>query len=196
LPNCLIYGNNGGQDGREGHYRGKTEGLKAVVCDSQNYRRSGDTKKRAAELTLLSERQIRHIVKRIKEEGDKGIVHKSRGRESNRSKPQKFKDRITELYKEEYQGFDPTLTAEKLSETDKIQVSKETVRKWLIEELWEKGRIERLFKTLQDRLVKELRLRGISTIDEANRFLDSYYLREFNHKFRLKALNKENLWRQ
>ncbi len=34
-----------------------------------------------------------------------------------------------------------------------------------------KGRVERLFGTLQDRLVKELRLQGISTIPEANRFL-------------------------
>lgn len=58
-----------------------------------------------------------------------------------------------------------------------------------------KGRIERLFKTLQDRLVKELRLRGISTIEEANKFLDSYYLREFNRKFSRKALNKGNLHR-
>ena len=34
-----------------------------------------------------------------------------------------------------------------------------------------KGRIERLFNTLQDRLVKEMRLEGVSTIEEANRFL-------------------------
>jgi len=37
-----------------------------------------------------------------------------------------------------------------------------------------KGRVERLFGTLQDRLVKELRLRNISTIDEANAFLEEY----------------------
>lgn len=58
-----------------------------------------------------------------------------------------------------------------------------------------KGRIERLFKTLQDRLVKEMTLREISTIDEANKFLDSSYLRDFNRKFSIKALNKENLHR-
>ncbi|GEM_PF-6704188 len=58
-----------------------------------------------------------------------------------------------------------------------------------------KGRIERLFGTLQDRLVKELRLRGISAIDEANKFLDNYYLREFNRKFSIKSLNKEDLHR-
>ena len=45
-----------------------------------------------------------------------------------------------------------------------------------------KGRIERLFKTAQDRLVKELRLQGISTMEQANAFLEGY--REvFNEKF-------------
>ena len=37
-----------------------------------------------------------------------------------------------------------------------------------------KGRIERLFGVLQDRLVKEMRLRGITTKDEANAFLEEY----------------------
>ena len=38
-----------------------------------------------------------------------------------------------------------------------------------------KGRVERLFETLQDRLVKEMRLRGIKTKDEANKFLEVYF---------------------
>jgi len=37
-----------------------------------------------------------------------------------------------------------------------------------------KGRVERLFKTVQDRLVKELRLAGVSTLEAANRFLEGY----------------------
>lgn len=45
-----------------------------------------------------------------------------------------------------------------------------------------KGRIERLFKTLQDRLVKEMRLMGVTTIDGANRMLKTY-LTEHNRKF-------------
>ena len=43
-----------------------------------------------------------------------------------------------------------------------------------------KGRIENLFGTLQDRLVKELRLKGISTITEANTFLEADFLPKFN----------------
>lgn len=46
-----------------------------------------------------------------------------------------------------------------------------------------KGRVERLFHTLQDRLVKELRLAGISTILEANVFLVDVFLPKFNAKF-------------
>ena len=45
-----------------------------------------------------------------------------------------------------------------------------------------KGRVERLNKTLQDRLVKEFRLEGISTIAEANAFMDAY-LAKYNDKF-------------
>ena len=46
-----------------------------------------------------------------------------------------------------------------------------------------KGRIERLFATLQDRLVKELRLANISTIPEANRFLKDVFIPKFNAQF-------------
>jgi transposase len=46
-----------------------------------------------------------------------------------------------------------------------------------------KGRIERLFGTLQDRLVKDLRLRGISTREEANRFVEEEFIPAFNAKF-------------
>ena len=40
-----------------------------------------------------------------------------------------------------------------------------------------KGRVERLFKTLQDRLVKEMRLQGICSIDQAKQFLEQYRLK-------------------
>lgn len=47
-----------------------------------------------------------------------------------------------------------------------------------------KGRVERLNQTLQSRLVIEMRLAGISTIEEANEFLNSY-IKEFNDRFAL-----------
>lgn len=55
-----------------------------------------------------------------------------------------------------------------------------------------KGRIENLFGTLQDRLVKELRLKGISTITEANTFLEADFLPKFNQRFQKQAKKKAN----
>ncbi|MCK4860266.1 MAG: ISNCY family transposase, partial [Candidatus Omnitrophica bacterium] len=43
-----------------------------------------------------------------------------------------------------------------------------------------KGRVEKLFRTLQDRLIKELRLNNISTIEDANKFLEEDFLLKFN----------------
>jgi transposase len=57
-----------------------------------------------------------------------------------------------------------------------------------------KGRIEREFGTLQDRLVKELRLAGIRTMEEANRFLDDYWP-EHNRRFSRPALRTGDLHR-
>jgi len=55
-----------------------------------------------------------------------------------------------------------------------------------------KGRIERLFGTLQDRLVKEMRLRDIKTRDEANVFLKEYLV-TYNRRFRVTPANKANV---
>jgi len=46
-----------------------------------------------------------------------------------------------------------------------------------------KGRIERLFETLQDRLVKELRLAGIDSIEGANHFLEMRFVPEWEQRF-------------
>ncbi len=278
------------------------------------------TQTEAAELVSLTERQIRRIVKRIREEGDEGIRHKSRGRPSHRKLP--FKQRIVQLYRHTYPDFGPTLFTEKLAEREDITVSRETVRTWLMEEgEWKKhrkrkahrqwrerkdhygemlqmdgshhdwfegrgphcvlmayiddatgrvygrfygyegtipamdsfkgyittyglpmsvyldkhttykswvrkdefrevepisqfgralqelgvrklhahspqakGRIERLFNTFQDRVVKEMRLKGVSTIDEANEFLVSY-LPVYNRRFSVEPKEKEDLHR-
>jgi transposase len=278
------------------------------------------TQKEAADLVSLTERQIRRIVTRIREEGDEGIRHKSRGKPSKRRLP--FKQRIIQLYRKHYPDFGPTLFSEKLHEREGITVSRETVRTWLVEaghwkkhrkrkahRQWRerkdhygemlqmdgshhdwfegrgpqcvlmayiddatgkvygrfydyegtipamdsfkryittyglpmsvyldkhttykswvrkdefqeaepisqfgralqelgarklhahspqaKGRIERLFHTFQDRLVKEMRLQGVSTIDGANEFLLSY-LPVYNRRFSVTPKREENLHR-
>ena len=58
-----------------------------------------------------------------------------------------------------------------------------------------KGRVERMNGTLQDRLVKELRLAGISDIESANRFLDGKYLRAFHRQFGRAAASPVDLHR-
>lgn len=55
-----------------------------------------------------------------------------------------------------------------------------------------KGRIERLFSTLQDRLVKELRLKNISTIEEANKYLPEF-IEKYNIQFSVEPKEKEDL---
>jgi transposase len=110
------------------------------------------TQVEAAEILTLSERQIGRIVKRIREEGDKGIQHRSRGKESRRRLPKKLKDRVVAMYLQKYKGFGPTFTAEKLYEFDDIALSKETVRKWLIEAgQWQKGRAHRKHRQWRER---------------------------------------------
>ena len=277
----------------------------------------------AVKILGLCDRQIRRIVKRIRIEGDSGIIHKSRGKDSNRAFPEVIKEKVINIYKDKYHDFGPTLANEKLSEIDKIKLGTQTLRSWLIEKgewqvshkhrkhrAWRerkhhygemeqvdgshhdwfegrgpkcvlmayiddaesrvyarfyeyegtfpfmdsfkryaykyglphsiyidrhstykstkkptiedelnnkeslsevgralnelgvevifaqsaqaKGRIERLFRTFQDRVIKEMRLRGIKSIKEANKFL-KYYLPIFNKRFSVKAIEQGDL---
>jgi transposase len=53
-----------------------------------------------------------------------------------------------------------------------------------------KGRVERAFKTLQDRLVPEMRLAGIRTITEANQFFNNVFLPSHKERFTVPAQNQ------
>lgn len=59
-----------------------------------------------------------------------------------------------------------------------------------------KGRVERLFQTLQDRLIKELRLNNISNIETANQFLTKKFIPAFNAKFAVEPRTKADHHRQ
>jgi len=96
---------------------------------------------RAGELLGLSERQVRRLVKRYREQGDAGLVHRLRGRASNRRKPEEERREALRRIEETYSDFGPTLASEKLRERDGIEVSRETVRQWMIaEDLWKARR--------------------------------------------------------
>jgi len=58
-----------------------------------------------------------------------------------------------------------------------------------------KGRVERLFGTLQDRLIKEMRLAGISTMEDANIFLTDIFIPWFNHRFAVEARSSADIHR-
>ena len=58
-----------------------------------------------------------------------------------------------------------------------------------------KGRVERLFGTLQDRLIKELRLQKIHTIEAANEFLSKKFIPDFNKRFAVAPRSQTNLHR-
>ena len=59
-----------------------------------------------------------------------------------------------------------------------------------------KGRIERLFETLQDRLVKEMRLAGIDSIAAANHFLEMRFLPEWEQRFTVTPRSPRNAHRR
>ena len=90
------------------------------------------TQEAAADILDLTGRQIRRIAARIQVEGDEGVIHRSRGRPSNRRCL--YKDKVLRLFKSKYPDFGPTLASEKLFERDKVKVNDETLRLWLIEE--------------------------------------------------------------
>jgi hypothetical protein len=56
-----------------------------------------------------------------------------------------------------------------------------------------KGRVERLWGTLQDRLVKEMRLEGISSLEQANLFLPRF-IQRYNRRFAVRPKNPQSAW--
>jgi transposase len=92
--------------------------------------------KEAARLLRLTTRQVRRLVRRIEDLGDQGLIHRSRGRPSNRRLPAELRQKVLAEYRRSYQGFGPTLASEKLAEQG-LRVSHDTLRRWLMAEgLW------------------------------------------------------------
>ncbi len=88
---------------------------------------------KASELIGLTDRQIRRLLKRVRKEGDRGLIHRARGKPSNRRFAEALKARALRLVARRYADFGPTLAAEKLDEREGITISDETLRLWLLE---------------------------------------------------------------
>jgi hypothetical protein len=273
------------------------------------------TVRAGAAMLSISERQLYRVLKRFHDDGEPGLIHRLRGKSSNRGYPKEMQKTVLDLYWNEYRDYGPTLFAEKLLQYHNIKLDHDTVRRWLnanggsnvqrkrrphrsrrerragvgemvqfdgsphdwfegrgpaccllhaIDDasseaflrmvpsenaadvmltLWDycerfgvprvlyvdktgifrsprkvladagramvslgtelifanspqgKGRVERVHRTHQDRLVKAFRKEGISTLADANRFLDETYLPEHNRRFALHDAAVPNVFR-
>ena len=86
---------------------------------------------RAAGLLCLSVRQIKRLKKRIREDGEAALAHASRGRPSHRRLPQTVRERIVQLARGTYAGFNDHHLCEKLVEHEGFSLSRETLRRLL-----------------------------------------------------------------
>ena len=80
----------------------------------------------------ISDREVRRLLARIAAEGDRGVVHRLRGKASNRRLAESLRSRALKLVKTKYRDFGPTLACEYLAQDDALEVSKETLRGWMM----------------------------------------------------------------
>src|SRR5437899_177907 len=172
------------------------------------------TQRAAAQQLGVSDRWVRELLRRVKKEGDRGVVHRGRGRVSNRRLPESVRTKTLKLVQAKYRDFGPTLACEYLAKNHQVEVSKETLRQWLIgaglrrvkrrkvEEVhvWRPRRSCRgellQWGTAQDRLVKGLRLAQAASLEEANTYLEQEYLPLWNRSFTVVAANPTDAHRR
>ncbi len=104
---------------------------------------------------------------RFREDGGGGLIHKGRGQSSNHSVSAGVREYVLELVNIEILCANSSQA---------------------------KGRVERANRTLQDRLVKELRLAEISDMSAGNAFLPGF-MKQYNEKFSIPAVKADNLHR-
>lgn len=100
------------------------------------------TQKMAAEKMGISDRWVRALLVEMKEKGDAVVVHGLRGQPSNRQIDEEIRKRAIEILKTpDWHDFKPTFASEQLAKRHQIEVSKETVRQWMMAEgMWESRR--------------------------------------------------------
>ncbi len=84
----------------------------------------------------LSPRHVRRVLRRLEAEGDGGLIHRLRGRRSNRKFSEQFQRRVLSKVGRRYADFGPTLASEHLA-GDGLELNRETLRQWMSEAgLW------------------------------------------------------------
>ena len=86
---------------------------------------------RAASLLDLSPRHVKRLKARLRQGGEAALAHASRGRPSHRRLPQRVRDRIVQLARTTYAGFNDHHLCEKLTEQEGFSLSRETLRRLL-----------------------------------------------------------------
>lgn len=108
------------------------------------------TQEEAGRRLNVSSRQIRRLLKRFVADGVDGIIFQYKG--GNRAFSEDFKQQVLAVCSRvEYQGFGPTFASEKLKELENLNINRETLRQWMIEQgLW-KGRSRKTARIHQSR---------------------------------------------
>jgi hypothetical protein len=108
----------------------------------------------AAAILGLSTRQTRRLLRAYRDGGGGALIHKARGRTSNNRLIPGVGEYVIELVRSRYADFGPSLAAEVLFEKDGVKVSRETLRRWMVEDgLWLSRKQRRSFH--QPRLRRE-----------------------------------------
>ncbi len=88
----------------------------------------------AAGFLCLSERQIKRLKKRLREDGEAAPAHANRGQPSPRRLPEPTRQAVLRLYRTKYAGFNDHHLCEKLNEVEGLSISRETLRRLLRKE--------------------------------------------------------------
>jgi len=99
----------------------------------------------AAQRIKITDRQVRRLLLRWREQGDRAAIHGLRGRLSNRKFAVSFEQKVLARVGQRYADFGPTLAAEHLAK-EGLSVSRETLRKWMIKAAFWRPRSQRVRK--------------------------------------------------
>jgi hypothetical protein len=91
------------------------------------------SRRQAAERLGVKPRQVRRLLEEYRDRGDAIAIHGLKGAEGNRGKRREscIRELVTQLYREHYSDYGPTLLSETLSERHQLDIPRQTVRRWL-----------------------------------------------------------------
>lgn len=106
----------------------------------------------AAKILRISDRQLRRLIIRYRNNGAAGITHGSRGSPSNHQLPDSLKEKAINLVKTKYLDFGPTFASEKLAELNNVIIGHETLRLLMIEAgIWQPKKRRTVHRTRRER---------------------------------------------